>query len=178
MRQTKKDTPMKRVTWSVITLLVTAFLVALFSFPGGGALASAAQHRPRPTPTPSPTATPSPTPVSSGGVNFQTNGNLNPGDTFCGPVQQVAGIQGGFVEGGGSSYKYPGAPPIATRFTAYNGPTASSLQAIHTVTYSFVVMADTVPIGSFYQVCITNITSGVVTFNIQQSEFTNDPPFP
>jgi hypothetical protein len=163
---------MKRVTWSVITLLVTAFLVALFSFPGGGTLASAAQHRPRPTPTPSPT------PVSSGGVNFQTNGNLNPGDTFCGPVQQVAGIQGGFVEGGGFSYKYPGAPPIATRFTAYNGPTASSLQAIHTVTYSFVVMADTVPIGSFYQVCLTNITSGVVTFGIQQSEFTNDPPFP
>ena len=163
---------MKRVIWPVITLLVTAFLVALFSFPAGGALASAAGHRPRPTPTPSPT------PVSSGGVNFQTNGNLNPGDTFCGPVQQVAGIQGGFVEGGGSSYKYPGAPPIATRFTAYNGPIPSSLQAIHTVTYSFVVMADTVPIGSFYQVCITNITSGVVTFNIQQSEFTNDPPFP
>lgn len=160
----------------VITLFVTAFLFTLISFPSGGALASAALHRPRPTPTPSPT--PSPTPVSSGGVNFQTNGNLNPGDTFCGPVQQIAGIQGGFVEGGGSSYKYPGAPPIATRFTAFNGPTASSLQAIHTVTYSFVVMADTVPIGSFYQVCITNITSGVVTFNIQQSEFTNDPPFP
>lgn len=163
---------MKRFLWPVIALLVTAFLVALFSFPAGGALASTAGHRPRPTPTPSPT------PVSSGGVNFQTNGNLNPGDTFCGPVQQVAGIQGGFVEGGGSSYKYPGAPPIATRFTAYNGPIASSLQAIHTVTYSFVVMADTVPIGSFYQVCITNTTSGVVTFNIQQSEFTNDPPFP
>ncbi len=65
---------------------------------------ASAGHRPRPTPTPSPTATPSPTPVSSGGVNFQTNGNLNPGDTFCGPVQQIAGIQGGFVEGGGSSY--------------------------------------------------------------------------
>ena len=159
----------------MITFLVTAFLVALFSFPGGGALASAAGHRPRPTPTPSPT--PSPTPVNSGGVNFQTNGNLNPGDSFCGPVQQTAGIQGGFVEGGGSSYN-PGATPIATRFTAYNGPTASSLQPIHTVTYSFVVMADTVPIGSFYQVCITNITSGVVTFGIQQSEFTNDPPFP
>jgi len=116
--------------------------------------------------------------VRSGGVSFQTNGNLNPGDTFCGPVQQIAGIQGGFVEGGGSSYKYPGAPPIAARFTAYNGPTANSLQAIHTVTYSFVVMQDTVPIGSFYQVCITNTTSGVVTFNLQQSEFTNDPPFP
>ena len=167
---------MKRFLWPVITLLVTAFLVALFSFPTGGALASGGGHRPRPTPTPSPT--PSPTPVRSGGVNFQTNGNLNPGDTFCGPVQQIAGIQGGFVEGGGSSFKYPGAPPIATRFTAYDGSTASSLQAIHTVTYSFVVMADTVPIGSFYQVCITNITSGVVTFNLQQSEFTNDPPFP
>jgi hypothetical protein len=171
---------MKRFLWPVITLLITALLVALFSFPAGGVLASAAGHRPRPTPTPSPTPppTPSPTPVSSGGVNFQTNGNLNPGDTFCGPVQQIAGIQGGFVEGGGSSGVYPGEPPIATRFTAYNGPTASSLQAIHTVTDSFVVMADTVPIGSFYQVCITNITSGVVTFNLQQSEFTNDPPFP
>jgi hypothetical protein len=96
---------MKRFTWPVIALVVTAFLVALFSFPGGGVLASAAGHMPRPTPTPSPT--PSPTPVGSGGVNFQTNGNLNPGDTFCLPVQQIAGIQGGFVEGGGSSYKYP-----------------------------------------------------------------------
>jgi hypothetical protein len=69
---------MKRFLWPVITLLVTAFLVALFSFPGGGALAFAAGHRPRPTPTPSPTPppTPSPTPVGSGGVNFQTNGNL------------------------------------------------------------------------------------------------------
>lgn len=167
---------MKRFTWPVIALVATAFLVALFSFPRGGALASAAGHKPRPTPTPSPT--PSPTPVGSGGVNYQTNGNLNPGDTFCLPVQQVAGIQGGFVEGGGSSFKYPGAPPIDTQWTAYNGPTASSLQAIHTVTYSFVVMADTVPIGSFYRVCMTNITSGVVTFNIQQSEYTNDPPFP
>jgi hypothetical protein len=82
------------------------------------------------------------------------------------------------VQQAGYAHKYPGAPPIATRFTAYNGPTASSLQAIQTVTYSFVVMADTVPIDTFYQVCITNITSGVVTFNIQQSEFTNDPSFP
>jgi hypothetical protein len=152
----------------VITLFVTALLFTLVSFSAGGALASAARHKPPP----------SPTPPGSGGVNYQTNGNLNPGDTFCGPVQQVAGIQGGFVEGGGSSFVYPGAPPIATRFTAYNGATASSLQAIHTVTYSFVVMADTVPVGSFYQVCITNITSGVVTFNLQQSEYTNDPPFP
>ena len=171
---------MKRFAKPILTLVlaffVTTLLVALFSFSGGGALASVAGHRPRPTPTPSPTM--SPTPVGSGGVNFQTNGNLNPGDTFCGPVQQIAGIQGGFVEGGGSSYKYPGAPPIATRFTAYNGPSANSLQAIHTVTYSFVVMADTGTIGSFYQVCMTNITSGVVTFNIQQSEYTNDPPFP
>jgi hypothetical protein len=78
---------MKRFTWPVIALVVTAFLVALFSFPGGD-LASAAGHRPGPTPTPPPT------PVGSGGVNFQTNGNLNPGDTFCLPVQQVAGIQG------------------------------------------------------------------------------------
>ena len=167
---------MKRFLWPVIALVVTAFLLALFSFPGGGALASTAGHRPRPTPTPSPT--PSPTPVGSGGVNFQTNGNLNPGNTFCLPVQQIAGIQGGFVEGGGSPYKYPGAPPIATRWTAYNGPTASSLQAIHTVTYSFVVMADTVPSGSYYQVCMTNITGGVVTFNIQQSEYTNHLPSP
>jgi hypothetical protein len=168
---------MKRFLWPVIALVViTAFLVALFSNPGGGALASVAGHRPKPTPTPSPI--PSPTPVGSGGVNYQTNGNLNPGDTFCLPVQQVAGIQGGFVEGGGSSYKYPGAPPIVTQWTAYNGPTASSLQAIHTVSYSFVVMADTVQIGSFYRVCMTNITSVVVTFNIQQSEYTNDPPFP
>ncbi len=104
--------------------------------------------------------------------------HLNPGDTFCLPIQQVAGIQGGKVEEGGFSYKYPGAPPIATRFTAYNGLTASSLQAIHTVTYSFVVMADTAPIGSFYQVCITDITNGVVALGIQQSEYTNDPPFP
>lgn len=167
---------MKRFTWSVITLLVIAFLFMMFSYSAGGAPASAA--RPRPTPTPSPIPTPSPTPGSLSGVNYQTNGNLNPGDTFCLPVQQVAGIQGGFVEGGGSSFKYPGAPPIDTQWTAYNGPTASSLQAIHTVTYSFVVMADTVPIGSFYRVCMTNITSGVVTFNIQQSEYTNDPPFP
>ncbi len=170
---------MKRFLWPVISLVVTAFLVALFSFPGGGALASAARPRPTPTPSPTPTPTPSPTPVSSGGVNSQVGANnLNPGDTFCLPVQQVAGIQGGQVEGGGSSDKYPGEPPIDTRWTAYNGPTASSLQVVNTVTYSFVVMADTVPIGSFYQVCVTNITSGVVTFNIQQSEFTNDPPFP
>src|SRR5712692_9544287 len=113
--------------------------------------------------------TPSPTPPSSSGVNSQAGANnLNPGDTFCLPIQQVAGIQGGKVEGGGSSDKYPGEPPIDTRWTAYNGPTASSLQVVNTVTYSFVVMADTVPIGSFYQVCVTNITSGVVTFNIQQ----------
>ena len=69
---------MKRFLWPVIALLVTAFLVALFSLPAGGALASVTGHKPKP--------------VSSGGVNFQTNGNLNPGDTFCGPVQQVAGI--------------------------------------------------------------------------------------
>ncbi len=168
---------MKRFIWPVIALVVvTAFLVSLLSILGGGTSASAAGHRIRPTPTPSPK--PSPTPSGSGGVNFQTNGNLNPGDTFCLPVQQIAGIQGGFVEGGGSSFKYPGAPPIVTQWTAYNGPTASTLQAIHTVSYSFVVMADTVPIGSFYRVCMTNITSGIVTFNIQQSEFTNDPPFP
>src|SRR5215472_1370419 len=142
-----------------MTLFVTALLFTLVSSSAGGALASAA--RPKPTPNP--------TPVRSGGVNFQTNGNLNPGASFCGPVQQVAGIQGGFVEGGGSSFVYPGAPPIATRFTAYNGATASSLQAIHTVTYCFVVMADTVPVGPFYRVCITNITSAVVTFNLQQS---------
>ena len=77
---------MKRFLWPVIALLVTTFLVALLSLPAGGALASVTGHKPKPTPTPSPT------PVSSGGVNFQTNGNLNPGDTFCGPVQQVAGI--------------------------------------------------------------------------------------
>jgi hypothetical protein len=172
MHKMKEGTSMKRFLWPVIALIITAFLVAMLSFSAGGALASATRIKPKPTPTPSPT------PVKSGGVNSQTNGNLNPGDTFCLPVQQIAGIQGGFVEGGGSSYKYPGAPPIDTRWTAYNGSTASSLQAIHTVTYSFVVMADTVPIGSFYQVCMTNITSGVVTFNIQQSEYTNDPPFP
>jgi hypothetical protein len=165
---------MKRLTWPVITLVIALFVAAflLTQFPAGASFASALKHNPPPSPTPSPT------PASSGGVSFQTNGNLNPGATFCGPVQQVAGIQGGFVEGGGSSFVYPGAPPIATRFTAYNGATASSLQAIHTVTYSFVVMQDTVPIGSFYQVCLTNITSGVVTFNLQQSEYTNDPPFP
>jgi hypothetical protein len=169
---------MKRLTWPAITLVIALFVTAflLAQFPAGASYASAL--KPKPTPSPTPSQTPSPTPVSSGGVNFQTNGNLNPGDTFCGPVQQVAEIRGGFVEGGGSSFVYPGAPPIATRFTAYNGPTASSLRAIHTVTYSFVVMADTVPIGSFYRVCIMNITSGVVTFNLQQSEYTNDPPFP
>ena len=32
----------------VITLFVTAFLLSLFSFSAGGALASVAQHRPRP----------------------------------------------------------------------------------------------------------------------------------
>jgi hypothetical protein len=164
---------MKRFTWSVITLLVTALLFMMFSFSAGGALASAA--RPRPTSTP----TPSPTPPSSSGVNSQAGANnLNPGDTFCLPIQQVAGIQGGKVEGGGFSYKAPGAPPIATRWTAYNGPTASTLQVVNTVTYSFVVMVNTVPIGSFYRVCMTNITNGVVAFGIQQSKYTNDPPFP
>ena len=45
---------------------------------------------------------------------------------------------------------------------------------------SFLAFMGQVYIGfyTFYQVCITNITSGVVTFNIQQSEYTNDPPFP
>src|SRR5215471_3585583 len=107
----------------VLAFFITALLVALFSFSAGGGVASAA--RPRRTPTPSPT------PPASGGVNSQSVGNLNPGDTFCLPVQQVAGIQGGRVEGGGKSYEAPGAPPIATRWTAYNGPTASTLQAIN-----------------------------------------------
>lgn len=160
---------MKRFTWPVITLLVTAFLFMMFSFSAGGALASAV--RPRPTPTPSPTS------PSSSGVNRQATNNLNPGETFCLPIQQVAGIQGGKVEGGGFSFTVGGAP-INTRWTAYNGSTPNTLQVIHTVTYNFVVMADTVPIGSFYRVCMTNITNVVVAFSIQQSEFTNDPPFP
>jgi len=36
---------MKRFTWPVITLLVTAFLFMMFSFSAGGALASAARPR-------------------------------------------------------------------------------------------------------------------------------------
>lgn len=164
---------MKRIARPVITLaitlFVTTFLLALFSFSSEDTLVSAA--RPRHTPTPSPTQ---PRPK---GVNSQAVNNLNPGDTLCLPIQQVVGIQGGQVEGGGSSFTVGGAP-IATRWTAYNGPAASNLQAIHTVTYSFVVMADTVPIGSFYRVCMTNITNVVVAFSIQQSEYTNDPPFP
>jgi hypothetical protein len=164
---------MKRFLWSVIALVVTAFMVAMLSFSAGGALASSNRTRPKPTPTPSPT------PSSPHGVNYQVgSANLNPGDTFCLPAQQVAGIQGGQVEGGGFSFVAPGAPPIATRWTAYNGPTASNLQIVNTVTYSFVVMVNTVPIGSFYRVCMTNITNVVVSFGIQQSEYTNDPPFP
>jgi hypothetical protein len=164
---------MKRFLLPVIALIFTVFLVAMLSFSAGGALASSNRTRPKPTPTPSPT------PSNPQGVSYQVgSANLNPGGTFCLPAQQVAGIQGGQVEGGGFSFVAPGAPPIDTQWTAYNGPTASSLQAIHTVKYSFVVMKDTVPIGSFYRVCMTNITNVVVSFGIQRSEYTNDPPFP
>ena len=80
---------MKRFTWPVITLVIILFVTAflLAQFPAGESYASVL--KPKPTPSPRPSPTPSPTPVSSGGVNFQTNGNLNPGDTFCLPVQSV-----------------------------------------------------------------------------------------
>ena len=51
MQQTKEDTPMKRFTLPVITLLITALLFMMFSFSAGVALASAAKHKP-PLPPP------------------------------------------------------------------------------------------------------------------------------
>src|SRR6266566_9226229 len=98
-------------------------------------------------------------------VNSQATNNLNPGKTFCLPIQQIAGTNGGKVSGGGFSFTVDGVP-IATLWILCNGSTRSNLHIISQVTSSCSVVEKTVPIGSFYRACITNTTNGVIAFSI------------
>jgi hypothetical protein len=126
----------------------------------------AAARKPAPTPTPSPTATPS----GSDGVNAQATGLLNPGLTFCLPIQQVAGANGGQVAGGGFTFDNARGSPHGIPWTSYNGPSAESLSVIAQQTTSYFHQIITVPIGSFFRTYIQNSTRVVVSFQMQQSE--------
>ena len=153
---------MKQFSRMVILLFATTFLLALVLVSTGASHAAA--MKPRPTPTPSPT------PSGSGGVNAQATGLLNPGLTFCLPAQQVAGINGGQVAGGGFTFGNNSGSPLDIPWTIYNGPSAGSLSVIAQQTTSYFHQIFTVPIGSFFQTCIQNNTSVVVSFQMQQSE--------
>lgn len=111
-------------------------------------------------------------------VFSQHTGLLNPAKTFCLPTQKVDGVHKvpgtntGLVDGGGFSFGNSSGSPIATQWTISNGPTKGNLHVISQVTSSFSVVKKAVPIGSFYQTCMTNITNVLVSFSIQQTEST------
>ena len=96
---------------------------------------------------------------------------LSPNQTFCLPVQKVAGISGGKVAAGGFSFRDHSGTPIDTLWTVYNGSSSRTLHVIGGSTTSYFHEVDTVPVGSFYQACITDSTSFNITGQIQQTEY-------
>jgi hypothetical protein len=144
---------MKRFSWRLTQLFIIPLLLGLVFF-------SASSHS------------------ASALVFSQHTGLLDPGKTFCLPKQKVDGVHrvpgtnNGLVDGGGFSFGNSSGSPINTLWTISNGPTKSTLQTISQVTSSFSVVKKAVPIGSFYRTCMTNITSVLVSFSIQQTEST------
>ena len=142
---------MKRFSWRLTRLLVIPLLLVLVFFAMSSHSASAL-------------------------VFSQHTGLLNPGKTFCLPTQKVDGVHkvpgtnNGLVDGGGFSFGNSSGSPIDTLWTISNGPTKGNLHIISQVTSSFSVVKKAVPIGSFYQTCMTNITNVLVSFSIQQTE--------
>jgi hypothetical protein len=120
--------------------------------------AAAAKH-PKPTPTPTPS-----------GVNAQAVGTLDVGKRFCLPAQQIAGKNGGQVAGGGFTFDNFGGNPLAVPWTIYNGPDPANLSIIAQQTTSYFHEIFTLPIGSYFQTCIDNNTSVVISYQMQQSE--------
>jgi len=156
---------MKQLFRMVIPLLATTFLLALALVSFSAGTGHAAAMKPRPTP--------SPTPSGSSGVNAQATNLLSPNLTFCLPTQQVVGTNNGQVASGGFSFGNTSGTPIGTLWTVYNGPARGSLSIIgQSPNNSFFHQIFTVPIGSFYQTCLTNTTNVVISFSIQQSEST------
>jgi hypothetical protein len=144
---------MKRFSWRLTQLFIIPLLLGLVFFAASSHSASAL-------------------------VFSQHTGLLDPGKTFCLPKQKVDGVHrvpgtnNGLVDGGGFSFGNSSGSPINTLWTISNGPTKSTLQTISQVTSSFSVVKKAVPIGSFYRTCMTNITSVLVSFSIQQTEST------
>jgi hypothetical protein len=144
---------MKRFSWKLTQLFIIPLLLGLVFFAASSHSASAL-------------------------VFSQHTGLLDPGKTFCLPKQKVDGVHrvpgtnNGLVDGGGFSFGNSSGSPINTLWTISNGPTKSTLQTISQVTSSFSVVKKAVPIGSFYRTCMTNITSVLVSFSIQQTEST------
>ena len=141
---------MKQLSTFVMRPFVLAFLLSLVLLTGAALPAAASSIR---------------------GVQSQASGiALSPGQTFCLPVQQVAGINGGQVAAGGFSFKGYSGTPFAALWSVYNGASSSSLHLIGQQDTSYFHEIDTVPIGSYYKSCITNNTSVLVTAQIEQSE--------
>ena len=143
---------MKRFSWRLTQLFVVPLLLVLVFFAMGS--------------------------PASALVFSQHTGLLNPGKTFCLPTQKVDGVHkvpgtnNGLVDGGGFSFGNTSGSPIDTLWTIENGPAKGNLNIISQVTSSFSVVKKAVPIGSFYRTCMTNITTVVVSFSIQQTEST------
>jgi hypothetical protein len=152
---------MKQLSRMVIPLFATTFLLALVLVSVSAGTGHAAAMKLRPTPS------------GSKGVNAQATDLLSPNLTFCLPTQQVVGTNNGQVASGGFSFGNTSGTPIGTLWTVYNGPAKGSLSIIgQSPNHSFFHQIFTVPIGSFYQTCLTNTTNVVISFSIQQSEST------
>jgi hypothetical protein len=140
-------------------LFSTAVLLAILLFTAARTVDVAAAKPPRPTPTP-----------TSTGVNAQAVGTLDIGKRFCLPAQQIVGKSGGQVAGGGFTFDNFGGNPLAVPWTISSGPDPGNLSIIAQQTTSYFHEIFTLPIGSYFQTCIDNNTSVVISYQMQQSE--------
>jgi hypothetical protein len=140
-------------------LFSAAVLSAMLLFTAATTADVAAAKPPKPTPTP-----------TSSGVSAQAVGVLDPGKSFCLPAQQIVGKSGGQVAGGGFTFDNFGGNPLAVPWTIYNGPDPANLSIIAQQTTSYFHEIFTLPIGSYFQTCIDNNTTVVISYQMQQSE--------
>jgi hypothetical protein len=146
-----------------LALAISLLTVIFMSLAVGAGEAAAMKPRPAPVPTPTPTPT-------STGVNAQAVDILDPGKRFWLPARQIAGANGGQVAGGGFTFDNFRGSPLDIPWTIYAGPSPTTLTIIAQQTTSYFHEIFTLPVGSFFQTCIDNNTSVVVSFQMQQSE--------
>jgi hypothetical protein len=135
-----------------------ALFTVIFMSLAVGAGDAVAMH---PQPTPTPTAL---------GVNAQAVGTLDPARSFRLPAQQIAGLSGGQVAGGGFTFDNFRGSPLDIPWTIYNGPDPATLSIIAQQTTSYFHQIFTPAVGPFFQTCIDNNTSVVISYQMQQSE--------